>query len=847
MAAIPSVTAADYLLPFSFTPSEETLAECTVIDGADPGETGYGGAVSGKWFFSGSPQYAFKYSYLSTAADDWLILPAVDFGDCKKVKVSFQIETYNGSYEKENFSVKLGHGTTADDMTVDVMTKTGFKQYPFGELSAEVTVPDDASAIWNLGFHATSEGNQGWIYIKDIKIENAETGAVAVVPAAPVVKTSAIAYLDYTATVTMPSLDTDGTALSGNMSLNVLVDGTVSETKSDCAPGADVEVALKLAAGEHTIGYQAVFGSSASQAATETVVAKEHVIVPAAPSIVECTANFLKLSATVTMPDKDTDGNAVVSSNLSLDVLIDGIVVETKNRQTAGDNVAVTPRTLSAGKHTIGFRAILNGEKSEIVTAEVNAVEQVFILPFEFNPSTDNLSDCVEVDAAGDGNAEGNGKWTVNDGAFLYTYHSSNDADDWIILPLVDFGDATKVKVSISAKTLGFPEGFELKLGAARTVAAMTIPVMSKTDYQSPDKDYETLSATVELPAGAPAIECLGIHAISEKDKYQLYIKEIKIERADMPVVVPAAPVIKESSVNALEYNAIVTMPAVATDGAGLTGAMSLEVIVDDNVEETIADCASGSDVSVSLSLDAGEHTVGYRAVLGEQKSDVVSETVTAASVTTGGLPFTFEVTENAYSQCLIVDLSGSDQDPYTGDIKGAWSYSAGNGFKYTYNQDKAADDWVILPLVDFGESSKVKVSFDVMTDYDTESFELCLGRERTVEAMNIPVISKTDFVSNNKWTTLSAEVDVPTALTRAAENNFAVGIHATSPANHYLIYINNIKIESVLTTTGIGDVEIDGDAKVEYYDLQGVRVENPAPGIYIVRKGDSVSKVLVR
>lgn len=46
---------------------------------------------------------------------------------------------------------------------------------------------------------------------------------------------------------------------------------------------------------------------------------------------------------------------------------------------------------------------------------------------------------------------------------------------------------------------------------------------------------------------------------------------------------------------------------------------------------------------------------------------------------------------------------------------------------------------------------------------------------------------------------------------------------------------------------TGVEDVTVDENAPVEYYNLQGVRVDNPENGIYIRRQGSKVSKVLVR
>lgn len=47
--------------------------------------------------------------------------------------------------------------------------------------------------------------------------------------------------------------------------------------------------------------------------------------------------------------------------------------------------------------------------------------------------------------------------------------------------------------------------------------------------------------------------------------------------------------------------------------------------------------------------------------------------------------------------------------------------------------------------------------------------------------------------------------------------------------------------------TTGIADIEADMNAPVEYYNLQGVRVAEPAAGMYLRRQGGKVSKVVIR
>ena len=50
-----------------------------------------------------------------------------------------------------------------------------------------------------------------------------------------------------------------------------------------------------------------------------------------------------------------------------------------------------------------------------------------------------------------------------------------------------------------------------------------------------------------------------------------------------------------------------------------------------------------------------------------------------------------------------------------------------------------------------------------------------------------------------------------------------------------------------VSATSGIAGVEADANAPVEYYNLQGVRVAEPANGLYIRRQGNTAAKVLVK
>ncbi len=61
---------------------------------------------------------------------------------------------------------------------------------------------------------------------------------------------------------------------------------------------------------------------------------------------------------------------------------------------------------------------------------------------------------------------------------------------------------------------------------------------------------------------------------------------------------------------------------------------------------------------------------------------------------------------------------------------------------------------------------------------------------------------------------------------------------------------VNVTKVEILRSgTTGIEGISTDNgaDCPVEYYNLQGVKVNTPSAGIYICRKGSDIKKVIIR
>ncbi|MDE6297147.1 MAG: choice-of-anchor J domain-containing protein, partial [Muribaculaceae bacterium] len=751
-----TASAEEYTLPVTFTPSQTLFDQCTVID-----VNGNGKGESGWWTYNSSEQ-AFKYSFdQNVKADDWIILPAVSFGNASDVTIAFEVKTMS---DKESFEVALGKSPEISAMTTPVISKSDFVSTSYDTLTASVTVPTDGSDNeWYLGFHVTSNAFMYNLYIKNITIE-AGASDVTVAPAAPVIESSTVDGLDYTASVKMPSANVDGDEITGSMSLKVLVDGYTQDTYTDLSAGEVKSVSLTLEEGEHTIGYQAILEDVASSLVTETVTAQKKVITPVAPVVKSSGVTGGKYTAVVTMPSNDTDGNPITST-MTLQVKEGEATMATIGSCEAGADVDVE-FTLTPGNHTLSFFALLNGVSSVATEENVVVPEPVFDLPFTFEPSSNNFGDCVIIDANNDGSPSvwsPEGKWTFDsqNNALCYTYSEieTNGGDDWVIFPMVNFGTANKVTVSFSAKSSSYPEAFEVYFGNERTAAGMTQKVAEYTDFK--EGDFKTITLEFDKGDSTETKWALGIHAISEPNKNKLYIKDISITAVAGEVDLPGAAEIQNSAVEGNTYTASVKMPTKTVSGADIESKLTLTISVDGEVKETKENLNAGEVLNIQIPLAQGAHTISYIVSDAEGESEAVTDEVTveAGEAPVGSLPYTFTVTQASFSECIIID---ANEDAYTnsGNQFACWTYANtgdGGAFKYTYSIDNQADDWVILPMVDFGSSRTVEISMDVMTtDSDAEDFEIYLGKERSIEGRTLPVENMTDFSSPNKFRTIS-------------------------------------------------------------------------------------------
>lgn len=155
--------------------------------------------------------------------------------------------------------------------------------------------------------------------------------------------------------------------------------------------------------------------------------------------------------------------------------------------------------------------------------------------------------------------------------------------------------------------------------------------------------------------------------------------------------------------------------------------------------------------------------------------------------------------------------------EPYAINWGGGPEVSATKGEKVNVG------DELILTVTDFGTADWTKVCLQDLSDYDEiYTFELWTPR------------------ADNAALPYEAKVTVDETIKAGLAKGFRmVGDSDGAVVTKLVAKSEKSSVESVISA--------DADAPVEYFNLQGVRVQNPENGLYIMRQGKKVSKVYVK
>lgn len=198
------------------------------------------------------------------------------------------------------------------------------------------------------------------------------------------------------------------------------------------------------------------------------------------------------------------------------------------------------------------------------------------------------------------------------------------------------------------------------------------------------------------------------------------------------------------------------------------------------------------------------------------------------------GTEYYFEMNESVLAGCIEFDITDPTCVLVTPDVYSG-IYTDMFGLKMFF-MNNAAGDFVLTPseyTQDMSTEEKIELWKLVLEEGGESNTLSVYNKDANTVIINDAQFKATGAPSDVNWTTLAEY------FKEAYPEDFS---YVQLPINMTSVIV----LPS--DATGIDNIITDNTNKtLEYFNLQGVRVENPSNGIYIRRQGNDVQKVYVR
>jgi hypothetical protein len=416
-----------------------------------------------------------------------------------------------------------------------------------------------------------------------------------------------------------------------------------------------------------------------------------------------------------------------------------------------------------------------------------------------YYPSESQFAKCLIIDSNKDDNT-----WRYDydkstyEPSFRYTFNSERDADDWVLFPSVKLS-AGSYMVSAEYKVMSAmePEKFEIRVGKERFVSGMNTTVIYNDNATS--TIYETVSGI--FTADVTGYYYLGMHAFSDKDRYNLYVKNITVTPVTLSA--PLSPEIRSVDIQGRDARVKLVLPSNTTDDRVITEDVGAEIYVDDDyyMEIPFGEYAPGDEAEIEMTLPDGKHSLRIRSYMVSDVDFVFSDyaeyayRISREMPESLSIPCTIDPDEDQFDWSYILDANGDGN---------SWQYTTEEVlniydpenpiildplYRYVANGE-AADDWLFLPPLDGSQKGVYEVTMLLSTQYLKESFEICCGDAPAVENMTKRLIAKQDYSTGNEYETFTADFN------HTIGDKFYIGVHCTSAASKGFLSVKDIMVK---------------------------------------------------
>lgn len=598
------------------------------------------------------------------------------------------------------------------------------------------------------------------------------------------------------------------------------------------------------------VGYLDICDITVSQASTAF---------PAAPEL-SVTMDGLTGTATVLLPSKTVGGDDIPSSEVKAVIVVDGMEKYTYTIGGVPGDEVTAELSLPAGEHTAVCTAsyVADGQEwqSKPATASFTAFvpeDYTLELPLEFTPADENFA-LLKILNVNDDTRE----WTMNPvypGEIRLENHFRNDADDWAILPAVNVTVPGKYKFTMmaGAHSANCPESVELCVGASPDPGAMTLtPIRLEdfTDVRGSDGRLPVFEGVAEIPAAGKYY--LGIHGFSKADMLYVYVSTVTMEKIEEPLVDPDLYATLPADMFDIEIG------MACTDGVRFkfTPVDKLMVyanilvderyLTEDGLEDIDFACqivnVSNQMLDMMGSFEAAMSAEFF--YLGDTEGDGF-----------GGM---------ATGTRAFFAVMGLDYHEDSNTVTAATKVSRSEVFEFTdehFPQEEPWADLVNPQYIEKGNAKVVRVEVvpnDAAGDYVYGKAFAPDHRDNNSDSEIIDWLTSTSNMMET-WiypNRIDAELEPGQQALIAVTTLYKSSGKKSDRLNWMLVEAPPqvgmpVKVLASATgTSSVGTINVmDENIPVEYYTIDGVKVDGGvlAPGLYLRRQGNVVTKVIVR
>lgn len=181
-------------------------------------------------------------------------------------------------------------------------------------------------------------------------------------------------------------------------------------------------------------------------------------------------------------------------------------------------------------------------------------------------------------------------------------------------------------------------------------------------------------------------------------------------------------------------------------------------------------------------------------------------------------------------------------------------NFKAFNGSTYLYKDRGNTSNWNFGPVWDFGDAF-MRDGQQFIYVNSPKAPQIWIGEIAKFPAFQNKVKDLWPNFYNNQYPTISAYIDsfissIKTATACDVQRwpTYGTTDPAAKATEFKALLDARVKwLNDQWTGTGVEDIIIDTNAPIEYYNLQGIKIENPTNGIFIKKQGGKATKSYIK